>query len=338
MRGVVVDRLRDVGEEDRLEIERAPHLVESGHAACDPSADADPICAASRAAAATRQNMPASPAIASRRDMLCRHRASTLPTDGSIQRTIAAPAVEPAAGFVTGARRAVSATCDRASSGATCRTSPCSARARSAASRRRPARRRPRRPPGPTWPAVPTSTPRAPKASALRMSVPRRKLPSTSTGTLPPTASTIAGSARINGIRARSRQPPVVRHDDPVHAVLQRRFAASGVVMPLTITGTVRPRVSASTAAQSVFAAVAERRVPPAAGAASTVMQIALQPAFTASWICVRAAGSPGEHLIPERRSGLRRDVLQRDARMAADNRHRSGRRRPLTVARSPSA
>jgi hypothetical protein len=69
--------------------------------------------------------------------------------------------------------------------------------------------------------------------------------------------------------------------------------AASGVVMPLTIIGTFSPRLSASTADQSIFAAIAERGVPLAAGAAPALMQIAEQRALTASWICLRAAGSP---------------------------------------------
>jgi hypothetical protein len=90
--------------------------------------------------------------------------------------------------------------------------------------------------------------------------------------------------------------------------------------MPLTIIGTFSPRLSASTADQSIFAAIAERGVPLAAGAAPALMQIAEQRALTASWICLRAAGSPREHLIPERRTGLGRNFLQRDTRTAADH------------------
>jgi hypothetical protein len=112
--------------------------------------------------------------------------------------------------------------------------------------------------------------------------------------------------------------------------------------MPLSITGTLSPRLSASTAGQSTFGAIAERRVLLAAGArthgdadrsAAGIDRILdLLPGRLVS--C--------EYLIPERRSGLRRDFLQRDTRTAADHHHRSGRRcasdrRQLAVGMKPS-
>src|SRR5262245_14833874 len=128
----------------------------------------------------------------------------------------------------------------------------------------------------------PTSTPWAPNASALRMSVPRRKEPSTRTGALPATASTIFGSDRI-GAGLLELTSPYVDTTTPSAPFCSANRAISGVVTPLTSTGTFTPRLRAATAAQSTAATVAAALVPGPEGTAPTVTQIALQPAFTAS-------------------------------------------------------
>ena len=66
----------------------------------------------------------------------------------------------------------------------------------------------------------PTITARAPSASALSTSVPRRMPPSTITSSRSPTASTIAGSASAAGQHRVELAPAVVGDDDPAGAVL----------------------------------------------------------------------------------------------------------------------
>ena len=64
----------------------------------------------------------------------------------------------------------------------------------------------------------------APSASALKMSVPRRNPPSTSTGTRPRTPATTSTRLSIAGAAAVFRPPAVIRDDHAVHAVLDGEF------------------------------------------------------------------------------------------------------------------
>src|SRR5436309_4661302 len=74
----------------------------------------------------------------------------------------------------------------------------------------------------------------APRASALNTSAPVRTPESSSTGTRPrpPTASTTAGSASSAAI-APSLATAVVRHDEPVHAGVERPAGVVGMENPL---------------------------------------------------------------------------------------------------------
>ena len=89
-----------------------------------------------------------------------------------------------------------------------------------AAARAPGARRRRHRPTGPTADGRPTITARAPSASALSTSVPRRTPPSTITSSRSPTASTIAGSASAADQHRVELAATVVGDDDPAGPVL----------------------------------------------------------------------------------------------------------------------
>ena len=131
--------------------------------------------------------------------------------------------------------QAARATCARVTLGGRAAAERAGARARSrrgAARARgaRPARRRPR---GPRAARGPTSTARAPSASALTTSVPRRMPPSTSTSIRPSTASTTSGSDVDRRRDAVELPAAVVRDDDRRRAVLAREPRVLGGEHPL---------------------------------------------------------------------------------------------------------
>ena len=84
----------------------------------------------------------------------------------------------------------------------------------------------------------PTSTAVAPRASALKISVPRRNPPSTSTGTRPSTASTISGSTVIGAWTESSCRPPWFETTIPSTPTSTPIRASSAVMIPLTRSGT----------------------------------------------------------------------------------------------------
>ena len=73
-----------------------------------------------------------------------------------------------------------------------------------------------------------------PCASALAMSVPRRKPESTSTGTLPPTASRISGRASMVERPLSSARPPWFDTTMPSSPFSTASLASSAVIRPLT--------------------------------------------------------------------------------------------------------
>ena len=106
---------------------------------------------------------------------------------------------------------------------------PASRRSRRAGSRARSARRPRRWPPCPTGTARPIITARAPRASALTTSLPRRMPPSSRISTSSPTASTTAGQRADRGRRAVEVVAAVVRDRDRVGADVDRAPGVVGV-------------------------------------------------------------------------------------------------------------
>ena len=139
--GVVVDRLRHVGEHHRLEVERRQHLVEARRATVLVEGSRIELRVKKRRAC----DEPCEPCERpTARERVC-HWRSMFPTEDA-----------PGIGVSCSSRlssesgRAPSRPCDRALSDSACRTCPCSGRARSAPSRSTPARRLHRTRQGPT--------------------------------------------------------------------------------------------------------------------------------------------------------------------------------------------
>ena len=120
VRGVVVHRLRDVGEHDRLEVERGEHLVQPGR----PSV----LRERTRIELRVKQRRAGDEAGHARERFAPRKRC--LP---ALVRCV--PTISYSSSLSSGSGRALSRPCDRAPSGSACRTCPCSGRARSAPSR-----------------------------------------------------------------------------------------------------------------------------------------------------------------------------------------------------------
>ena len=75
----------------------------------------------------------------------------------------------------------------------------------------------------------------APKASALKISVPRRMPPSMNTGMRPPTAATISGRHSMVERRVSSPRPPWFDTTMPSAPACMASTASSGDTMPFTM-------------------------------------------------------------------------------------------------------
>ena len=211
--------------------------------------------------------------------------------------------------------------------------------------------------------ARPASTARAPSASALTTSAPRRMPPSTSTSTLPSTASATSGSASIVASAPSSWRPPWFETTTPA---APWSAASVGVLggercpsparagwSPTTSSsrssqstaGSIRENMSAGVPADAWPAAVAKLGTVTSAGitkpvrrsrsrrpsrGTSTVSAIASKPASSACSIRARVTPAVAEYVELEpaapRRRG-RRDLGRRGGGQRGQHHHRPGRR-----------